>query len=114
MQILDWHLNENLVKRHGFDAVISALGYIPEFVLASDPRPIWEQINERYVFGGWDPALPGKWKLDERDNLYFPGDPPLQPLATARHGTERLLVYRHAWCCIVQDNGDFSVARLDW
>lgn len=112
MQILDWHLNETAVKLYGAPAVIQACGYIPEFIYASDPRPIWEQINERYI-GGWDAHLPGKWELHADDYLHYPGDPPLMPLASARHGTERIIIYPHAWTVIVQDNGDFSVARLD-
>ena len=31
------------------------LGYVPGFLVDSDPRPAREQFNERYRFGGWKP-----------------------------------------------------------
>lgn len=113
MRMLDWNFNGRLVDAHGLPAVISAVGYIPSFVSADDPRPAWEQFDERYVFGGWNPALPGKWKLMADDYLHFPGDPPLEPIAMAFIREEKIIIYPHAWVAIVQPNGDFSVARLD-
>lgn len=108
MQLLDWHLNANFPE----SAIIAALGHIPEFVFAQDPRPIWEQIDARYI-GGWQAMAPGKWILGLDDYLLYPGNPALPPLATAYHGQERIIVYPHAWACIVQPDGQFSVARLD-
>ena len=103
--ILDWHLN----SRHKPHAVIAALGMIPEFVLADDPRPAHEQIDERY---GWNPALPGKWQMNQDDWLLYPGDPPLEPLAFAWLREEKIVVYPHAWVAIITGEA-FSVARLD-
>lgn len=112
-RILDWHLNENHVSRHGIATVIASLGHLPEFVFPDDPRPAWEQFNERYVFGGWNPMLPGKWRLDQNDYLHYPGDPVMEPIAYAMLRDEKILVYPYAWVCIVQRDGSFSAARMD-
>ena len=105
MRILDWHIDANARDP------IAALGYIPGFVSADDPRPAWEQFDERYI-GGWNAMLPGKWRLDADNYLFYPGDPPMAPLAHAYLRDELILVYPHAFVCIVQKNGDFSIARL--
>jgi len=112
---LDWHLNEVMEKRFGFNACIEAMGLIPMMLTEADIRPAYEQLNERYAHGGgWNPQLPGKWVLDQDSNLRFPGDPAMQPIASANlHGAETILIYPHAWVCIVQRDGSFSVARMD-
>ncbi len=110
--MLDWLLSENMIRSHGFDACVSALGAIPHFVRADDPRPLHEQINERYI-GGWNSALPGKWQLLADSYLRYPGDPLLAPIASATHGRERIIVYPHAWVVIEQADGQFALARID-
>lgn len=105
-QILDWRLN----NRHNSRDVITALGLIPGFVLADDPRPAHEQINERSA-RGWNPQLPGKWQMNQDDWLLFPGDPPLEPLAFAWLREEKIVVYPYAWVAIITGEA-FSVARL--
>lgn len=102
--ILDWHLN----SRYDQCAIIAALGIIPEFILADDPRPAHEQINERY---GWNPHLPGKWQMNQDDWLLYPGDPPLEPLAFTWLRDEKIIVYSYGWVAIVTGEA-FSVARL--
>lgn len=110
--ILDWQLNTNLIKTQA--QAEAALGWIPSFLTALDPRPAWEQINERYAHGGgWNPMLPGKWRLDEKDYLHYPGDPAFQPLAMAWLRDEKILIYMYAFVAIVQRDGSFSVARID-
>lgn len=114
MNILDWQINTVLERQHGTDAVMQALGYIPAFVSEDDPRPAHEQFNERYIYGGWNPMLPGRWRMDQDFNLFYPGDPPMQPLAQALCHGERIVVYPRAFVAIVQTDGiGFSVARMD-
>lgn len=110
-RILDWQFNTQHYTQHYAEA---ALGLIPAFVSADDPRPAWEQFDDNYAHGGgWNPMLPGKWKLDELDYLHYPGDPPMAPVAMALLRDERILVYPHAFVCIVSASGDFSLARMD-
>lgn len=108
-RILDWHINEG-VTQHYAEA---ALGWIPSFLSEDDPRPAHEQFDERYI-GGWNPMLPGKFKMDQDLRLYYPGDPPMVPVASAMCHSERIIVYPHGWVAILTSNGrDFSVARMD-
>lgn len=108
-KLLDWQFN----ARYKPEQIIPAMGRIPEFVLADDPRPAHEQIDERYAHGGgWNAHLPGKWQMDQGDWLLYPGDPALEPLAFAWHGEERIVIYPHAFVAIITGEA-FSVARLD-
>jgi len=112
--ILDWHINTAAAKLgYRTNDIFALLGYIPTFVFESDPRPAWEQFNERYVFGGWNPMLPGGWQMDQDNNLLYPGDPPLIPLASTMLRDEQIVVYAHSFVAIIQRDGSFSVARMD-
>jgi hypothetical protein len=87
------------------------LGYIPEFVFEDDPRPAREQINERYIFGGWR-SFKG-FKLAKDNSLMYSGDPPQRPLAQAKLRNELIVFYPSAWVAIIQPDRSFDVARLD-
>lgn len=88
------------------------LGFLPSFLSPSDPRPAREQIDEHYSHGGgWRPfegftLLPG-------DQLEYPGDPPMKPLAEAHLRDERILFYPYEWLVIVQPDGSYEVSRVD-
>ena len=86
------------------------LGYIPTFLHESDPRPAAQQIAAHYV-GGWDP-FPG-FKLGERQQLIYPGDPPMSPLFMSTLREETIFFYDHAWLRIVQPDDTWEVSRLD-
>jgi hypothetical protein len=45
--------------------------------------------------------------------IKFPGDPAYRALASADIHGELVIVYEHAWVCIVQPNGEFAVTRMD-
>jgi hypothetical protein len=87
-------------------------GLIPAFINDTDPRPLHEQINERYAHGGgWSP-LPD-FKLDPTTlQLSYPGDPPLKPLYWTRVRGEEFVIYEHGFC-IIRRGAEFEVARLD-
>ena len=112
-RILDWHINENYVAYHGLATTISAMGKIPEWLFESDIRPAWEQLDERYVWGGWNPMAPGGFQLAEDDYLLYPGDEPMAPIAFAMLRDEKIILYPYSFVCIVSANGAFSIARLD-
>ncbi len=48
-------------------------------------------------------------------SLRYPGDPALFPLAYATLPAtgETIFVYPHAWVCIVQPDGEFTIDRRD-
>lgn len=92
-----------------------ALGLIPFIVRGDDERPFAEQVEERYAHGGgWLPFGRGRWEM-RGDNLRYPGDPVMRPLAWWNHPTDgsRFYVYPAAICAVVHADGRFDVVRLD-
>lgn len=87
------------------------LGYIPEFVFEDDERSAKEQLNERYVFGGFRPFK--GFKLEADNSLHYSGDPPMRPLAQAKLRDELIVFYPHSWVGIIQPDRSFEVARMD-
>ena len=89
------------------------LGFIPSFLVESDPRPARIQINERYAHGGgWHP-IEG-FDLDtEKMTLSYEGDPPLRLVAASNLRDELILVYQYAWVVIVGPDGTYEVSRCD-
>jgi hypothetical protein len=89
------------------------LGYIPQIIFAGDPRPVHEQINDRYAHGGGFKPMKG-WSFDPKTHyLRYPGDPAYRPLARAEINDEMVYVYPHAWVCVVASDGTFEVSRMD-
>lgn len=91
-------------------AHLDMMGFIPSFISEEDPRPVKEQIAERYV-SGWHP-MPG-FKMLPNGNLQYPGDPPVALLFEAKLREEVLRFYNSAWFAIVQPDGSFEASRLD-
>jgi hypothetical protein len=89
------------------------LGYLPGLLTNEDPRSVSEQLNEKYSHGGgWRPMQ--GWTLDKESmTLYYPGDPPMRPLATSQLRSETLWFYQHDTLCVVQSDGTFEVSRVD-
>lgn len=96
------------------------LGYIPGFMSNLDPRPAKEQINERYAHGGGWNKFDG-FKLDAKTgSLVYPvpeeegGDEKYEPIAISMCHDEVIMVYPHAWVCILtKATKAWEVARLD-
>lgn len=88
------------------------LGFIPEFLRESDPRTAAEQFHERYAHGGgWSPFQ--GFKLLENRSIKYPGDPAHKPVAELKFRDETILVYEHAWVCILQTDGKYEISRMD-
>jgi hypothetical protein len=93
-------------------ATFDMLGFIPTFLIESDPRPAATQFDEQYKFaGGWDP-FPGFTMLPN-GNLSYPDDPPLHLLAETKLRDETIRFYEHAWVAIIQPDGSYEVSRMD-
>lgn len=97
--------------------VSDVVGALPLCWDPADPRPAIIQHDERQMGNGkWQNSFPSKWKFDPTDNsLKYPGDPRMKPMAEAHLPltSERIYVYAHAWVCIVQADGTFTVDRRD-
>ena len=91
------------------------LGFIPDILLDSDPRPMKEQINDRYRHGGgWHP-ISGMTLLDG-GTMQYPGDPLFEPVARIELEDGRgefAYFYEHDFVAIVQPDGSFEVSRMD-
>lgn len=89
------------------------LGLIPHFLSEADPRPAREQFDSNYAHGGgWEP-FHGFTVLNGSGVIQYPGDPPLEWIATTFLRDEVIRVYRHAWVSITQPNGSTEIARMD-
>lgn len=86
-------------------------GFIPTFLSLADPRPAREQLDAHYQHGGgWRPQ---EGFTRHGVNLYYPGDPPLKPLAMARFRDELIFVHEAEYVCIVQPDGSFEASRMN-
>jgi hypothetical protein len=88
------------------------VGFIPTFLDTDDPRPAAEQFQERYVYGGWR-KQEGFTIRDGKPTLYYPGDPPLVPIAVMPLRDELIFVYLHGYVAIFQKDGTFEACRMD-
>jgi hypothetical protein len=87
-------------------------GFIPGWLDDNDPRSAREQLNEKYVYGGWQP-FQGFKKLDIKYGLHYPGDPVQYPFSMITFRNEKLLIYPGSWVCIVQEDKSWEVCRMD-
>lgn len=85
------------------------------FLRDDDTRPAREQFNERYAHGGgWRPSETfKKFKVTENQWMYYPGDPPIKPIAVIRLHEERIFIYEHDIIRIVQPDGSHEICRMD-
>lgn len=99
------------ILMHGIDP--DMLGFLPIMWDENDPRPAKEQANENYSHGGgWRPMA--EWSFDKDTmEIQYPGDPAYKPIAMTQLRDEAIIVYRHAWVCILQEDGTFEVSRMD-
>lgn len=93
------------------------LGMLPLIVLDTDPRPVREQVAQRYSNGGgWRPYKGFKTGIgmDNRMTLSYPGDPPQQLIAECLHSNgETIRLFESAWVMVTQRDGSYEVSRMD-
>lgn len=88
------------------------LGLLTEMLNDNDPSPAKEQFNRGYGHGGgWRPFT--GFELSENNNLLYPGDPPVRPLAVTHLRDELIVLYSHSWVGIIQPDRSFEVCRMD-
>lgn len=93
-------------------ATLQDMGFIPGMLSEFDPRPAKEQLDSGYQHGGgWFPFE--KFKMDNKENLIYPDDPPQRPIAELRLRNERIVLYENDWVAIIQSDGSFEVCRMD-
>jgi hypothetical protein len=93
-------------------ATAEHIGEIPHWLSADDPRPAATQLHRCYSHGGgWKPFF--GFTLTENNNLKYPGDPPLCPIAEMRLRDELILIYRHSWVAVIQPDRTFEICRMD-
>jgi hypothetical protein len=103
---LDWQLNGRYPRPE------EHLNPLQNFISGASVDPVWRQIEENTPLG-WQPASPTMgFELSADDYLIYPSVPPLAPAAMAWHLGEKVLVYPAGFVCVVQLNGDFTVARI--
>jgi hypothetical protein len=89
------------------------LGFLPGLLSEDDPRPVREQMADKYAYGGgWNPMQ--GFTLDQNTAaLSYPGDPPMYPLATTVLRDEHLLLYPYDFLVVIQPDGSFEASRVD-
>jgi hypothetical protein len=94
----------------------AALGLLPDFLSAHDPRGAVAQLNGAYAHGGgWQP-LKGFTLLGSGSDdfaLQYPGDPPMRLIGWTMLRGEFVGVFQGEWVAVVQPDGDFEVCRMD-
>lgn len=87
------------------------VGDIRYFASENNPKPLREQFDNAYSFGGgWRPMK----GFTMKDNcICYPGDPALKPLAKAEFRDQTIYIYPHVWVAIVEKDGSFEVSRMD-
>lgn len=94
------------------------LGYLPEIIRADDPRPLREQIADRYAHGGGYHELSGFGLTDGdtgsgKAKLHYPGDPDLNEVGRLQVNDELFIVFDYAFVALVDASGTFTVMRMD-
>ncbi len=91
------------------------LGAIPLLISQDDPRPLKEQIDDNYAFGGgWRCGGFGKFAFDQATaTAKYPGDCPMKPLARFLCRDETLYFYDHAIVAVVDAQGTAEFSRMD-
>lgn len=91
-------------------------GLLPLIISDRDPRPVKDQIEDRYAHGGGYRPLNGfKLKRPATSVLYlhYPGDPPFYEVARTQVRDELVVLFDSSFVAIIQPDGSFAVTRMD-
>lgn len=88
-------------------------GYLPQIITSADPRPVKEQIADRYAHGGGYRPFTG-FTFDPAEGvLKYDGDPPYTMIAAAVINHERVILFDASWVMIMQSDGTYEIVRMD-
>lgn len=94
------------------EATVEMLGYLPDMLSETDPRPAREQLDSGYRHGGgWCPFA--GFELQPDGSIVYPGDPPMPLLAETTLRDERIRFFDCAWVMILQPDDSFEICRMD-
>lgn len=87
---------------------------LTHIIRSSDPRPVVDQVNDRYSHGGgWRKFEGFKWDR-EAMTIEYPEDPVYHAAARCEVSpTETVYVFPFAWVLIDRGGDDWEIARLD-
>lgn len=104
-----WVLDPNQVLNEQPEVTLSRLGLIPNFIDPESEDLVGTALA-RYSFGG--PPMGGKIESD--GTFRYPGDPPLQPVASAVVLEQQFTIYVYNYGIIGFVKGDEqSIYRFD-
>lgn len=89
-----------------------ALGFLPDMLDATDPKPAREQFDMHYS-SYWQPGAATSTTMGRDGTLLHPGDPPLPWVASTRLRDELVLIYPHDFVAVVAADGSFVMQRMD-
>lgn len=91
------------------------LGFLPQIITDLDPRPVREQIADRYAHGGgWNPFKGFDLRSPATNaRLEYPGDPPMRELSRTQIRDETVIFFEYSWVAVVQPTGEWEVVRMD-
>lgn len=103
------------LTQYGYDLgmqLSDVIGDIRYFASEGNPAPLREQFNKMYSHGGgWNPFK--GFKMDDKNILTYPEDPPLYPMAQAKFRNQTICVYQYGWVAIIEEDRTFEVSRMD-
>lgn len=111
----------NLIEFLDSRYTLDHLGFLPEILDSADPRPVAEQLDERYAHGGgYRPSKDTRWKLIDRADfrLHYPGDPIFKPAAKFIFPKTKEVAFFYpdgSFLLIVQEEGfgSYVITRVD-
>lgn len=87
-------------------------GELPYMLDTENDEPAAVQFDHGYQHGGgWRP-FQGFERVGE-ENIKYPGDPEITPVAKTKLRDEAIFLYPNAWVMIVQPDGTFEIGRMD-
>ena len=100
------------------------IGVLPMILMSNDPRPVKDQLDDRYSHGGGYSVSPGNWKYipaegENEATLQYTStsgeesDEALREMARTQIHDETCILFDYQFMAIVQPDASFVVVRVD-